>query len=151
MYLFCFSCWSAFMEISSWHQKMVSQTAAVFTLCYYCKYFGLTVCCCSSLKGTIFHCSLTWRHFRPTKRRWSTRPAFSRETALLLSSRSTLISRRRVVRERRGLLFITGMMSLCKILDLSLLGLQLKNYWSTNQVIICLINWIKEQILFFCI
>ncbi len=83
--------------------------------CYsYCKSFGLTVCCCCSLKGTIFHCSLTWMLFHPTKRSWSTRQASSRETASLPSSRSTLSSRRRVVRERNGPLFITGMTSLCK-------------------------------------
>lgn len=113
-----------------------------FNLCYsYCKNFGLMVCCCSSLKGTTFRCSLTWMHFHPTKRRWSTRLAFSRETALLLSSRSTSSSRRRVVRERKGLLSITGMTSLCKLLKLSSIGLQL----TTNLVIICLINWIKVQ------
>ncbi len=83
--------------------------------CYsYCKSFGLTVCCCCSLKGTIFHCSLTWMLFHPTKRSWSTRQASSRETASLPSSRSTLSSRRRVVRERNGPLSITGMTSLCK-------------------------------------
>lgn len=108
-----------------------------FNLCYfYCKNFGLMVCCCSSLKGTTFRCSLTWMLFHPTKRRWSTRLAFSRETALLLSSRSTSSSRRRVVRERKGLLSITGMTSLCKLLELSSIGLQL----TTNLVIICLIN-----------
>lgn len=85
--------------------------------CYfYWKNFGLTVCCCSSLKGTIFHCSLTWRLFPPTKRRWYTRQASSRETASLLSLRSTLSSRRRVEREKKGLLSITGMTSLCKLL-----------------------------------
>lgn len=88
--------------------------------CYsYCKNFGLMVCCCSSLKGTIFHCSMTWILFHPTKRRWSTRQASSRETASLLSSRSTLSSRRRVVKERKGLLSITGMTSLCKLLELT--------------------------------
>lgn len=30
LYLLCFSCWSVFMGISSWHQKTVSQSVAVF-------------------------------------------------------------------------------------------------------------------------